>query len=125
MSKKIYNKYKIYIHTNTHAKHSPEVLFQMAFTFWFGILSLASVFVWAVATPSLFQVQHVNLVNQPDPKGKGCDFSQGSWVIDDAYPLYNASRDCPFIGFDCIKNGRPDKEYLKYRWKPSACDLPR
>ncbi|KAI9083625.1 hypothetical protein K1719_034567 [Acacia pycnantha] len=57
-----------------------------------------------------------------------CDLYEGSWVIDSSYPLYNASRDCSVIvgeGFDCLKNGRPDHDFLSYRWKPSACDLPR
>ncbi|CAN4080665.1 unnamed protein product [Withania somnifera] len=55
-----------------------------------------------------------------------CNLFEGSWVIDDDViePLYNTTT-CPFIRntFDCTN--RPDRQYLKYKWQPSACDLPR
>lgn len=56
----------------------------------------------------------------------GCDLFQGRWVADKSYPLYDASA-CPFVPdvFDCRRNGRPDDAYLKFRWSPANCQLPR
>ncbi|XP_047956167.1 protein trichome berefringence-like 7 [Salvia hispanica] len=55
-----------------------------------------------------------------------CDVFDGKWVMDDRYPLYNVS-ECPFVeqGFNCLANGRVDDDYLKWRWKPKHCDIPR
>lgn len=55
-----------------------------------------------------------------------CDLFQGNWIYDDSYPFYNSSI-CSFIEgqFNCQGNGRPDKLYLKYKWKPNACELPK
>ncbi|KAL4183935.1 hypothetical protein AMTRI_Chr11g100790 [Amborella trichopoda] len=57
---------------------------------------------------------------------KSCNVFSGSWVIDQSYPLYNSSL-CPFVerGFNCERNGRPDNEYMKIRWQPHNCDIPR
>ncbi|XP_027111314.2 protein PMR5-like isoform X1 [Coffea arabica] len=54
-----------------------------------------------------------------------CSLFVGSWVRDDTYPFYPSS--CPIIDpeFNCQAYGRPDSDYLKYRWKPANCDPPR
>ena len=55
-----------------------------------------------------------------------CDVSDGSWVFDESYPLY-ASNACPFIDeeFSCEANGRMDQSYMKLRWQPKHCNIPR
>ncbi|KAE9598211.1 hypothetical protein Lal_00004086 [Lupinus albus] len=57
---------------------------------------------------------------------KECDLTKGYWVFDQSYPLYDKGS-CPFIdeGFDCEGNGRLDRNYTKWKWKPKDCDLPR
>ncbi|XP_057450628.1 protein trichome birefringence [Lotus japonicus] len=56
-----------------------------------------------------------------------CDFFHGEWVRDESYPLYEPGS-CSMIideQFNCIRNGRPDKDYQKYKWQPKDCKLPR
>ncbi|KAL4373415.1 hypothetical protein HN51_007319 [Arachis hypogaea] len=56
---------------------------------------------------------------------KSCDYSNGKWVRDKRGPLYNDTN-CGMMkeGRNCITHGRPDSEYLYWRWKPSECNLP-
>ncbi|KAG6417372.1 hypothetical protein SASPL_119526 [Salvia splendens] len=66
---------------------------------------------------SMFQSRHSSL--------RSCDFSKGKWVYDQTYPLYDAN--CPYLSsaVTCRKNGRPDSDYEKWRWKPHGCSIPR
>nr|GMC72701.1 protein trichome birefringence-like 43 [Ipomoea batatas] len=61
----------------------------------------------------------------PEPrKCKIPDLSLGSWVYDQYFPYYDTP-ECPFIQkqFRCDTNGRPDKEYSKYKWQPFGCKM--
>ncbi|MQL85476.1 hypothetical protein Taro_017986 [Colocasia esculenta] len=55
-----------------------------------------------------------------------CDIFDGEWVSNDRVPWYRPGS-CPFAeeAFDCAGNGRPDFGYMKFRWKPRRCNLPR
>lgn len=61
-----------------------------------------------------------------EKKNRECALWKGRWVFDESYPLYT-NQSCPFIdeGFDCGGNGRLDKDYMKWRWQPQDCDIPR
>ncbi|XP_027074057.1 protein trichome birefringence-like 19 [Coffea arabica] len=53
-----------------------------------------------------------------------CDLFSGEWVPNPEAPYYTNS--CYGIQEhqNCMKYGRPDIEFLKWRWKPDGCELP-
>ncbi|KAM0939705.1 putative PMR5 domain, PC-Esterase [Dioscorea sansibarensis] len=67
----------------------------------------------------------VDEVQSHQPSPKDCDFSIGEWVYDKSYPLYDAT--CPYLStqVSCRRNGRPDLDYEKWRWRPQHCWIPR
>lgn len=56
---------------------------------------------------------------------KSCDLSRGEWVRDWNAPYYT-NMTCYTIQEhqNCMKYGRPNLDYLKWRWKPDGCELP-
>ncbi|CAL5434819.1 unnamed protein product [Camellia sinensis] len=49
----------------------------------------------------------------------------GKWVPYPQGPLYTNKSGCVIDdGENCIKFGRPDTEFMKWRWKPDGCELP-
>lgn len=60
-------------------------------------------------------------------EGKKCNIFEGKWVYDPKEsPLYDSAM-CPFLSetTSCRRNGRPDKEYEKWRWEINECKIPR
>ncbi|XP_016706346.2 protein trichome birefringence-like 18 [Gossypium hirsutum] len=60
-------------------------------------------------------------------EGRKCNIFEGKWVYDPKEsPLYDSAM-CPFLSetTSCRRNGRPDKEYEKWRWEINECKIPR
>ncbi|TVU28333.1 hypothetical protein EJB05_19848 [Eragrostis curvula] len=60
------------------------------------------------------------------PSTGACDVTRGEWVPDTEPPYYT-NLTCPFIDDlqNCMKFGKPSLEFLRWRWQPDGCDLPR
>ncbi|KAK3139027.1 hypothetical protein QOZ80_5AG0376740 [Eleusine coracana subsp. coracana] len=78
--------------------------------------------------PHLEQVVEGGGEEHPQPEtGTTCDLYRGRWVYDESRaPLYKESG-CGFLTeqVTCMRNGRRDDGYQKWRWQPDGCDLPR
>lgn len=74
----------------------------------------------------LFQSDGKSLIRRGKDFYGDCDVYDGEWVRDDTKPYYPPGS-CPIIDrdFDCHLNKRLDDEYIKWRWQPYACDIPR
>ncbi|XP_014505906.1 protein trichome birefringence-like 23 [Vigna radiata var. radiata] len=62
----------------------------------------------------------------PPTESEQCDYFNGDWVPNPSGPTYtNESCDLIETHQNCLKNGRPDREFLYWRWAPRHCDLPQ
>ncbi|PON47454.1 Altered xyloglucan 4-like [Parasponia andersonii] len=108
----------------------------------FLFISLATVLVFSlflVCSPNPFKVtpkqglnsvQNLHALQETLPKThsveENCDLFTGHWVPELRGSLYTNSS-CTSIpdSKNCFKNGRKDKDFLNWRWKPEKCELPR
>lgn len=79
----------------------------------------------SLINPQDMESEDINMVQTQRDSSKKCDFSEGKWVFDQSYPLYDSN--CPYLttAVTCQKNGRPDSDYEKWKWKPNGCYIPR
>jgi len=61
----------------------------------------------------------------PSTSIKKCDIFSGEWVPNPKAPYYS-NKTCWAIHEhqNCMKYGRPDSEFMKWKWKPNGCELP-
>ncbi|XP_043710482.1 protein trichome birefringence-like 4 [Telopea speciosissima] len=57
---------------------------------------------------------------------KSCDIFDGNWVVDNGPPAYQPGS-CAYVeeAFNCFENGRVEDNFLRYRWQPRRCQIPR
>ena len=57
---------------------------------------------------------------------ENCDLFKGQWVPDLNGSLYT-NLDCQTIpdSKNCFKNGRRERDFVNWRWKPQQCELAR
>nr|GMD52978.1 protein trichome birefringence-like 33 [Ipomoea batatas] len=129
--------------TTTQLESSPPFFFlrKAFFLPYFSILVVMAMFISFYAlvfSPSLF-TSFANSWLPPQFKTEdrlafaigssenGCDIFSGQWVRDEeSHPLYKES-DCPYLQSQqtCLAHGRPDRDYLYWKWKPHGCSIPR
>ncbi|KAF5207217.1 trichome birefringence-like [Thalictrum thalictroides] len=57
---------------------------------------------------------------------KNCNIFAGEWIPNPEAPYYTNDT-CEWAIYDhqnCMKYGRPDSDFMKWRWKPNDCELP-
>ncbi|KAK6928000.1 Trichome birefringence-like, N-terminal domain [Dillenia turbinata] len=60
-------------------------------------------------------------------KRKKCNLFSGEWIWNPGGPSpYYTNETCYAIQDhqNCMRNGRPDSDFLKWKWKPHECELP-
>ncbi|KFK28935.1 hypothetical protein AALP_AA7G067800 [Arabis alpina] len=88
--------------------------------------SVTGNFVARLSPPAVFVPENEDLVPQ-DIELEKCDLFAGKWIPDSLGPIYtNSSCGTLIDGHqNCITNGRPDLDFLYWKWKPHDCLLPR
>ncbi|XLR46164.1 protein trichome birefringence-like 19 [Arachis hypogaea] len=83
-----------------------------------------------IATVVLFPLMRIidkpQLFGSIEEETRECNIFLGHWASYHLKEPYYNNETCPHIidPYNCIKNGRPDREFIKLRWKPYGCELP-
>ncbi|GMH07968.1 hypothetical protein Nepgr_009808 [Nepenthes gracilis] len=102
----------------------PSLLWSLALTSIFGLFVFHSVN--PLRFPSRNAVPQNHALISPRRDESNCDLFKGQWMADHNGSIYTNSS-CGTVpdSKNCFKNGRKDRDFLNWRWKPDGCELPR
>ncbi|XP_004234695.2 protein trichome birefringence-like 19 [Solanum lycopersicum] len=118
--------------SNNASQRTPKVFILLALTLIIlGIIPLHYTSKWYNATnlsnhesekSSTYHIEDMEIKIMDD---EACDISIGEWIPNPDGPYYTNTT-CWAIHEhqNCMKYGRPDIDFLKWRWKPKGCELP-
>ncbi|KAJ7975710.1 protein trichome birefringence-like 19 [Quillaja saponaria] len=122
-------------HSSTTQKLPKLILVTIFATFLLTVTPLSyplfrrhssSMFKFSSKPPSpIFDVKDSSITSLPSTSIEKCDIFSGEWVPNPKAPYYTNST-CWAIHEhqNCMKYGRPDSDFMKWRWKPNGCELP-
>ncbi|KAK6913445.1 PC-Esterase [Dillenia turbinata] len=88
------------------------------------IIAMIPLYFFSESSELSFYQHHVEDWLSTMLEGK-CNIFRGKWVKTEHGPLYtNATCHGIMDQQNCMKFGRPDTEYLKWKWVPNECELP-
>ncbi|XP_058732099.1 protein trichome birefringence-like 24 [Vicia villosa] len=112
-------------------------LIKLLLTVFFSVLAFRLLFFHSLPPPidepfpnKIMEPQNEQVIQNekdkvsPTDTGK-CDYFDGDWVRNPLGPMYT-NETCDLIEShqNCMKNGRPDREFLYWKWAPRDCELP-
>lgn len=94
------------------------------------LISLGIISFLAVYSPNTFtsdQGYGNSDIQIPLQTEEKCDIFEGEWIQTGENESLYSSTNCAWIPDwkNCFKHGRKDIEFVNWRWKPQACELPR
>ncbi|XP_058760021.1 protein trichome birefringence-like 21 isoform X2 [Vicia villosa] len=108
------------------AKNIPKTIFLFPLTAFILVLLLPLLIHFNQSSSKILFTTTTVVENQTTttPTTSCSNLFSGKWVPYLEQSYYNET--CPFIkeNQNCFVNGRPDGDFLKWRWKPDGCELP-
>ena len=107
-----------------YTRATAKSVFLVPFTLLLIMLPLSLMRSSHESTPEISSVSVSSSLNN-NTEVKQCNIFSGRWVHNPEAPYYS-NETCHWIidQQNCLKFGRPDREYLHWRWKPDECELP-